>query len=445
MRPGGVCFSVFEYGKSRTERFMSDITKLNAEELAKLRAELQLRYDEVKARGLNLDMTRGKPAPEQLDLAGDMLALPGTGAYRTANGTDARNYGGLDGIPEAKKLFAAYMECKEEELIVGGNSSLNMMYDSMTRALQQGVPGGRGPWNQEGKIKFLCPSPGYDRHFAVCEHLGIEMIVIDMKDDGPDMDSVEKAVQDPAVKGVWCVPKYSNPTGCVYSDSVVDRFARMKTAAPDFRIFWDNAYAAHHLGGGSAPLKNILRACEEAGNPDRALVFGSTSKISFAGSGVALLASSRANIESALKTLSFQTIGPDKLNQLRHVLFFKDTAGIAAHMDKHAAIIKPKFDLVNEILERDLGGRGAARWTKPQGGYFVSLDLLDGCASRAGALAGEAGVKFTKAGATFPYGKDPRDVNIRIAPTLPSLEEIKDAMEVLTLCVQLATAEKLSA
>lgn len=422
---------------------MPSLQTLNAEQLDALLDELKQRHGDFKARGFSLDMTRGKPAPEQLDLTAGMLELPGRDDYRDDHGTDCRNYGGLDGLPGMKKLFAEILEVSPEQVIVGGNSSLNMMYDALARACLFGVPGGDSPWVQ-GARKFLCPSPGYDRHFTVTESLGFELIPVEMTATGPDMDRVEElAASDPAVKGIWCVPKYSNPTGITYGDETVRRLATMQTAAPDFRILWDNAYAEHHLAAEHDRLASISVACEEAGNPDRVIQFASTSKVSFAGSGVAAMAASAANVANAKKHLSAQTIGPDKLNQLRHLRFFRDIEGLRAHMARHAGLIRPKFELVLDILDRQLKGKGIAEWTNPKGGYFISLDVVDGTARRVVALAGEAGVKLTSAGATFPYGRDPRDRNIRIAPTFPSRKEIGQATEVLTTCVELAAVERL--
>jgi len=332
-----------------------------------------------------------------------------------------------------------------EEVIVGGNSSLTLMHDTIVQALLRGVPGGEQPWRALPTVKFLCPSPGYDRHFAICRHLGIEMIVVDMTGDGPDMDAVEHLVaEDGAIKAIWCVPRYSNPTGVTCSQDVVERLAHMPTKAPDFRIFWDNAYAVHHLTDRPLRLRNLLAECKAAGNPDRVFIFGSTSKVSFPGAGVALMAASETNLRHLKAGLAIQTIGPDKLNQLRHVRFFRDMAGIEAHMRKHAAILKPRFEAVTEIFERTLGGLGIAQWTRPQGGYFISVDTLDGCAKAVVAKAAEVGVKLTNAGATFPYGKDPRDRNIRIAPTMPSVEEIRQAMELVAVCIQLVSIDKLT-
>jgi DNA-binding transcriptional MocR family regulator len=396
---------------------------------------LSERMEGFRKQGLSLDMTRGKPGPGQLDICNGMLTIVDEHSYLTPSGLDVRNYGGLDGFPEAKQLFADYLEVSPEELIIGGNASLNLMYDSVAQCMTHGTSGGGRPWCGR-KAKFLCPVPGYDRHFAVCEHFGIPMVPVALTESGPDMDEVENlAGLDTDIKGMWCVPKYSNPSGVVYSDETVERLASMNTAA-DFRIFWDNAYTAHHLGGGPAPLKNILEACKRAGNPDRVLIFGSTSKVSFPGAGIALAAGSTANMEWLRSRLSAQTIGPDKINMLRHVLYFENMQGILKHMDKHARIIGPKFRAVQEILQRELEDTGLATWTRPQGGYFVSLDTKPGCAAAVVSLAGGLGVKFTKAGATWPYGKDPRDSNIRIAPTLPSLEQIRIAVEVLAVCIK---------
>jgi aspartate/methionine/tyrosine aminotransferase len=406
--------------------------------------ELDRRFDELEQRKLALDMTRGKPAPEQLDLANGLITILGAGDYFAADGTDCRNYGGLDGLPEAKQLFADFMEVAPNEVLIGDNGSLPLMHDAVARALSHGVPGGDGPWSR-GPVKFLCPVPGYDRHFTVCQHFGIEMVNVPMTDEGPDMDAVEAlAGADAAVKGIWIVPMYSNPTGVTCSDRVVERLARMKTAAPDFRIFWDNAYAHHHLTDTPPKLANLLAACKASGQAERVLLFGSTSKVSFASAGLAVFAASEKNVAWLRTHRSKQTIGPDKLTQLRHVRFFRNMEGIAAHMKKHAAILKPKFDAVDRILERDLGGKGLAEWTRPLGGYFVSLDVVPGTARAVVKMAGEVGVKLTEAGATYPYGKDPDDRNLRIAPSLPSLPEIETAMDVLTLCVQRAALHKLA-
>jgi DNA-binding transcriptional MocR family regulator len=410
-------------------------------ELRRRAEALRARHAALTARKLGLDMTRGKPCPEQLDLS---LALLASTEYRAAEGTDCRNYGLLDGLPEARQLFAEVLEVEPAEVIVGGNSSLALMHDTIVQALLIGMPDAP-PWRAERAVKFLCPSPGYDRHFSICERYGIEMLPIEMRDDGPDMDAVEHlAASDPTVKGIWCVPRYSNPTGATYADAVMDRFAHMQTAAPDFRVFWDNPrriiISSSHRAGCRTSSPPVGRRAL-----DRPLVFTSTSKISFAGAGVAALACSATNRRHVLAGLSMQTIGHDKLNQLRHVRFFKNAAGIAAHMRKHAAILKPKFDAVDEILSRELGGTGIASWSRPEGGYFISLDLLDGCATRVVAMAAESGVTLTKAGATFPYGKDPRDRNIRLAPSLPSLDEIRQAMELVAVCIQLVSIDAITA
>lgn len=420
---------------------MSEFTKMDKKTLEQLRESLFKRYEEFKNQKLRYDMSRGKPCMEQLDLSLDILNITD---YKSSSGTDCRNYGVLDGIPEAKKLFSELIEANTDEVIVGGNSALNMIYDTIARAMSFGVLGSETPWGKLPKVKFLCPSPGYDRHFAICELFGIEMIVVDMKNDGPDMEVVEKLVgEDEAIKGIFCVPKYSNPGGITYSDEVVDRFASMKIKAKDFRIFWDNAYTVHHLFEKGDSLKNILEACKKAGNEDRVFMYTSTSKVTLPGAGIAVMAASKANIDFIKKQMSVQMIGPDKLNQLRHVKFLKSMENIKEHMKKHAEIIRPKFLAVLDILEAELGGKEIAWWSKPNGGYFISFDTLDGCAKKVVSMMAEAGIVMTTAGATFPYGKDPRDRNIRIAPTLPSLDEIKKAMEVFCICVQIASIDKL--
>ncbi|MFD0675428.1 MULTISPECIES: aminotransferase class I/II-fold pyridoxal phosphate-dependent enzyme [unclassified Paenibacillus] len=420
---------------------------LSTAELNDLYLELQSKFDAYKSRKLSLDMSRGKPCTEQLELSVGMLdVISSSDSLKTRDGSDSRNYGGLDGIAEAKELFAKVLEVNVNEIIIGGNSSLAMMHDTISRAMIHGLYSSKTPWSKLPAVKFLCPSPGYDRHFAICELFGIEMITVDMLPDGPDMNQVEKLVrEDAAIKGIWCVPKYSNPDGITYSGEVVDRLASMETSAEDFTIFWDDAYTVHHLTDNPDRLKPMLAACKEAGNPDRVLMFSSTSKISFSGSGMAVMAGSESNLNYIRKQLAVQTIGPDKINQLRHTRFFKDTDHIKAHMEKHAAIIKPKFDTVLSILETALSGGGIAEWNKPNGGYFISLNTLDGCAREVVSMASEAGVTLTKAGATFPYGKDPRDRNIRIAPTFPTLSELTTAIEILCLCVQLISIRKLLA
>lgn len=422
---------------------MSDFKSLSKEQLNAIIDELQTRYEAFKAQKLKLDMTRGKPCTEQLDLSMDMLDIKSSELKKADDGTDARNYGGLDGLPEAKALFGEMLGVAANEIIIGGNSSLNLMYDAVSRAMLLGIMGST-PWSKLEKVKFLCPSPGYDRHFAICELFGIEMIIVDMKQDGPDMDAVERLVSsDDSIKGIWCVPKYSNPDGITYSDEVVDRFAALKPAAKDFRIFWDNAYCVHDLSDEPDQLKNILAACRAAGNPDMVYMFASTSKISFSGAGVAVMAGSVDNMNYIKKSLTIQTIGHDKVNQLRHVKYFKNMDGIKSHMKKHAEILKPKFDTVLGILEKELGGKNIASWNKPNGGYFISLNTMNNCAKEVATMALEAGVVLTKAGATYPYGKDPQDRNIRIAPTLPPIEELKKAIEILAICVQLVSAKKL--
>ncbi|MEG2378433.1 MAG: aminotransferase class I/II-fold pyridoxal phosphate-dependent enzyme, partial [Clostridia bacterium] len=394
-------------------------------------------------RGLKLNMARGKPGPDQLDLCEGMLTCVATSGDAKINGVDTRNYGGVDGLPEMKAIFGEMLGVKAENIIVGGNSSLNMMYDTVARAMIFGVLGS-APWSSLPKVKFLCPSPGYDRHFTVCETFGIEMIPVNMDDNGPDMDEVERLVSaDSAIKGMWCVPKYSNPRGTTYSDAVVKRIAALKPAAQDFRVFWDNAYVVHDLYDTSDSLLNILDECAVAGNPNLCYIYASTSKISFPGAGVAAMAASGENILATKKLMEFQTIGPDKINQLRHIKFFRDLNGIRAHMKKHADIIRPKFEMVIAMLKRELDGLEIASWFAPNGGYFVSLDVMPGCARTVHALLKDAGVVMTGAGATYPYGKDPRDSNLRIAPTFPSVSELETAMEMLCLCVKLAAVEHL--
>jgi DNA-binding transcriptional MocR family regulator len=405
------------------------------------REGLLKRYEDFKSQKLKYDMSRGKPCPEQLDLSMGMMDISD---YKSSDGIDCRNYGGIDGIPEAKQLFAEILDANVEEIIVGGNSALTMIYDAIARAMSFGALDSEIPWGKLPKVKFICPSPGYDRHFAICEHFGIEMIVVDMKSDGPDMDVVEKLVgEDEAIKGIMCVPKYSNPDGITYSDEVVDRLARMKTKAKDFRIFWDNAYVVHHLFGKGDKLKNIMKSCKDSGNEDRVFVYASTSKISFPGSGVASMVASEANISRIKKNLSVQMIGPDKINQLRHAKFFKNMENIKEHMKKHAEILEPKFLAVLDTLSTELSGKEIAWWNKPNGGYFISLNTLDGCAKEVVAMMAEAGVAMTPAGATFPYGKDPRDRNIRISPSFPSVDELKKAIDVLCICVQIASINKI--
>ncbi len=424
---------------------MKAYTEMTKEELAALREQLLKEYAGHKAANLSLDMSRGKPGLDQLNLSmGLMDVLNSNSVLKSEEGIDCRNYGELTGIGEAKRLLGEMMEVEPDEIIIYGNSSLNVMFDTVARSYIHGVMGNT-PWCKLDKVKFLCPVPGYDRHFAITEAFGIEMINIPMGETGPNMDMVEEYVNnDPAVKGIWCVPKYSNPQGITYSDETVRRFANLKPAAPDFRIYWDNAYCVHHLYEDDQDyLLEILAECKKAGNPDMVYKFSSTSKISFPGSGIAAIAASRDNIKEISSLLSVQTIGHDKLNQLRHVRYFKDLNGIKKHMMLHAALIRPKFKTVIDTMEAGLGGLGIGSWYNPKGGYFVSFDSLEGCAKRIVKLAADAGVKMTGAGATYPYGKDPKDCNIRIAPTYPSHEELQAAMNIFVTCVKLASVEKL--
>ena len=418
---------------------------LSKEELQSLQRELQEKFAKIKEEGISLDMSRGKPGADQLDLSLPMLdVLNSESAFKGVQGMDLRNYGILEGITEIRELFGDLLEAPTDHVIVYGNSSLNVMYDLIAKAMIHGIAGNT-PWCKLDKVKFLCPVPGYDRHFAITESFGIEMIAIPMDENGPDMDLVEQYVNnDAAVKGIWNIPKYSNPSGVVYSDEVVRRFANLKPAAPDFRIFWDNAYAIHHVFvENKAQILNIVEECEKAGNPDMYYELCSTSKITFPGSGVAALITSPANVADIKKYMTVQTIGHDKLNQMRHVKFFGNAEGVHAHMEKHAAILRPKFEAVLNTLEQELGGLEIGSWLKPLGGYFVAFDTLEGCAKRVVALCKEAGVVMTPAGSTYPYMNDPQDTSIRIAPTLPSSDELKKACEVFVLCVKLASVEKL--
>lgn len=423
---------------------MKAYSKMTKEELTVLKGKLEKQFEEVKGKGLKLDMSRGKPSKEQLDLSvGMMDVLTSESDLTSVDGYDCRNYGVLDGIPEARMLLAEMSEVPERNILIYGNSSLNVMFDTVARAMTMGIMGCT-PWSKLKKVKFLCPVPGYDRHFAITELFGIEMINVPLLEDGPDMDMVEDLVsKDSAIKGIWCVPKYSNPTGNSYSNEVVRRFAHLKPAAKDFRIFWDNAYAVHHLYDDKRDvILEILNECIKAGNPDMVFKFISTSKISFPGSGLAALAASRANLEEAVRYMGYQTIGHDKLNQLRHVRYFQDMQGIYNQMRKHAKILRPKFEMVQDVLEKELSGLEIGTWTKPLGGYFISFDALEGCAKAIVGKAKEAGLTMTKAGATFPYGKDPKDSNIRIAPSFPTVEELKVATEIFVLSVKLVSIDK---
>lgn len=420
---------------------------MSREELLAELKDLEAQFEEVKAKNLKLDMSRGKPAQAQLDIGNGMMdTLNSQSDMKDEEGVDCRNYGILEGIPEAKRLLGDMSEVPADNMIIYGNSSLSIMFDTISRSMLKGVMGNT-PWCKLDKVKFLCPAPGYDRHFAISEYFGIENVYIPMLPTGPDMDMVEEMVNnDPSVKGIWCVPKYSNPLGITFSDETVLRFAHLKPAAPDFRIFWDNAYSIHHLYDEPEKqdfLLEILSECEKAGNPDIVYKFISTSKVSFPGSGVAAITASKNNLRDFAKTMTIQTIGHDKVNQLRHVRFFKDMDGMHAHMKKHAAILRPKFEAVLEGLEKNLAGLEIGEWTKPRGGYFISFNSLDGCAKKIVAKAKEAGLIMTPAGATFPYGKDPHDSNIRIAPSFPTPEELAVATEIFVLSVKLVSAEKM--
>ena len=430
-------------GRQETVRY----DEMSREELQQELESLKKEYRKAQGHELHLDMSRGKPCLEQLDLSmGLMEVLDSSSDLTCEDGTDCRNYGQLTGIEEARVLLGDMMENNPNDIIIYGNSSLNVMYDTVSRAYTHGIMG-NPPWCKLDKVKFLCPVPGYDRHFAITEYFGIEMIPVPMTSTGPDMAIVEKLVsEDEAIKGIWCVPKYSNPSGISYSDETVRRFARLKPAAKDFRIFWDNAYGMHHLYDDRQDyLIEILAECKRAGNPDLVYKFASTSKITFPGSGIAALATSPNNMEDIKRQLRHQTIGHDKVNQLRHVRFFKDIHGMVEHMRKHADILRPKFEMVEDMLEQELGDKGIGTWTKPLGGYFIGFESLPGCAKEIVARCKKAGVTMTPAGATWPYGKDPQDTSIRIAPTFPSLEELRSAARLFCLCVKMVSAEKLLA
>jgi DNA-binding transcriptional MocR family regulator len=421
---------------------MTNLTQPRADVTASSQ-QLQADYDAFKARGLKLDLTRGKPSPAQLDLSAALLSLPGEKDYLAEGAVDCRNYGGLQGLVEVRRLFSGVMGAAAEQVVASNNSSLALMHDTIVYALLKGTCDSITPWSQQGEISFLCPVPGYDRHFKICEDYGIRMIPVALKEDGPDMEQVERLVsQDASIKGIWCVPKYSNPTGTVYSDAIIERLAAMKTAAPDFRLYWDNAYAVHHLTSERIEIANILDLCARHEHPNRAFVFASTSKITIPGAGLALFAASKENVKWLLARFTPRTIGPDKINQLRHVRFLKDGAVIMQLMDRQRSLIAPKFHKVLDIFTEKLAHVPDVTWTHPKGGYFISLEVGKGCAKRVIALAKDAGVVLTPAGATHPYGKDPDDRIIRIAPTFPDLEEIAQAAEGVAICVLLAAAEK---
>ncbi|WP_442861489.1 aminotransferase class I/II-fold pyridoxal phosphate-dependent enzyme [Caproiciproducens sp. NJN-50] len=422
---------------------MLDFLSMPKQELEHTYAELLERYRRFQEQKLNLNMARGKPSGDQLELSSEMLDLvSSSSALYSESGEDCRNYGVPLGLTEMRRLMADLMEVPADHVIIGGNSSLNMMFDAVACGMTHGFSG-CAPWGRQKNVKFLCPSPGYDRHFAITEYFGFDLIIVPMTPDGPDMDAVEKLVQDPSVKGIWCVPKYQNPTGITFSDETVRRFAGLKPAAKDFRIFWDNAYCVHDLTETPDSLLNLWKECERRGNPNLAFFFSSTSKITYPGAGIAAMAAGSSDFEALKKRYSYQTISADKLNQLRHARFLKDLDGVRAHMARHRALLAPKFKTVLNKLETELAGKGVASWTEPNGGYFISVDVLEGCAKRVVALCAEAGVKLTGAGATYPYGRDPRDSNIRVAPTFPPVEELRQAIDLFCICVQLAAAEKL--
>ncbi len=424
---------------------MKSYKQMTKEELVSLKAELEKQFEDAKGKGLSLDMSRGKPSAAQLDMSMDMLDVVNSSSdMKDESGLDCRNYGVLDGILKAKELMADMIGTKPENVIVCGNASLNIMYDTVSRSMVKGVLGNT-PWCKLDKVKFLCPAPGYDRHFKITEFFDIEMITVPMTEDGPDMDIVEDLVsKDDSIKGIWCVPKYSNPQGICYSDETVRRFAALKPAAKDFRIFWDNAYVIHHLyDDNQAEILDIISECEKAGNPDMVYEFASTSKVTFAGGGISCVASSKANLEDIKKSMTVQTIGYDKINQLRHVRYFKNLDGLKAQMKKHAESMRPKFEAVLEVLDKELSGLEIGQWRKPYGGYFISFDSMEGCAKAIVAKCKEAGVVMTGAGATFPYGIDPKDSNIRIAPSFPTPQEMADAADIFVLCVKLVSVDKL--
>jgi DNA-binding transcriptional MocR family regulator len=419
------------------------LSALKADDLRDYHSQIVERYDAFAKRGVKLNLTRGKPSSAQLDLSNALLSLPGVGDY-TAGSIDCRNYGDLAGLPELRALLAPVFGVSADRIIIGENASLSLMHDSVVFSMMKGTCDSERPWSKEPRVAFLCPVPGYDRHFSICQEFGIEMIPVPLNDNGPDMDVVEKLVAtDPHIKGMWCVPKYSNPSGTVYSNDVIERLAKMKTAARDFRLFWDNAYAVHHLTAERVEIANIDEACARHGHPNRTFIYGSTSKVTFAGAGVGVFAGSKDNVAWYLKRIEKRTIGGDKINQLRHLRLLRGTDGIAALMDGHRAILAPKFDKVLEVFGEHLGNSGVASWTKPKGGYFITLDVLEGCAKQVVKLAKEAGVELTPAGSTHPLGNDPHDRTIRIAPSFPDLAEVAQAAEGVVLATLRAATEKL--
>ncbi|MBQ8523426.1 MAG: aminotransferase class I/II-fold pyridoxal phosphate-dependent enzyme [Clostridia bacterium] len=424
---------------------MKAYTQMTKEELNAELAEQRAQLSVWEEQNLTLDLTRGKPNQAQLDLSSKMLGvISDRGDCFSETGLDCRNYGILDGLPETKRLFGELLGLPEDMIMIMGNSSLNVMYDTIVRCMLFGVAGGREPWVRQGRTKFLCPAPGYDRHFTICRTLGIEMIPVRMNEDGPDMDMVYNlACSDPSIKGIWCVPKFSNPGGVTYSDEIVEQFAALKPAAPDFRIFWDNAYAVHELYDEEVPLANIFERAKEYGTEDNIFYFASTSKISFPGSGIAIMAASEKNLEHIRPILSTQTIGYDKINQMRHVKFFKNAEGVLEHMRAHAEILRPKFEAVEHIFDKHLSGLDIAHWNNPRGGYFISMYVMPGCAKRVYQLARSVGVTLTPAGAAYPYGRDPEDSNLRIAPTFPETKDLRLATNILCSCIKIAAAEKL--
>ena len=418
-------------------------TELDRPALLQEQQKCRAEYEALKTKGLKLDMSRGKPGKEQLDLVSDLLTVLSDPAECVSDGIEVRNYGALAGLPGAKALFAEILGCRPEECFIGGNASLVLMYDVISKAYTHGLLHSEKPWCRLERVKFLCPAPGYDRHFRITESFGAELITVDMTPDGPDMNQVETLVQDPEVKGIWCVPKYSNPDGIVYSEETIRRFANLKPAAPDFVLMWDNAYCVHEFEGEFVPFPDILSLCREAGNPDMVFEFASSSKITFPGAGISVMAASEANQKYMQKLISVQIIGYDKVNQLRHVKYLKNKTETLALMKRHAAFLRPKFRMVLDTLEREIAPLGIAEWQRPKGGYFVSVNTMDGIAKRTLTLCKEAGVVMTSAGATFPYGIDPRDRNIRVAPTLPPVEELRQAMKVFCVSMRLAALEKL--